>query len=235
MIRTLMECYSPCLDLKAWLLFRELITRLPILNITRLLKAHSFLGILQKTLKWLREDVEACPDSPSSLLEESTGAESSSATVENPSQTPRETRKRKRDGSHPLSSHIHHGNSPSFSYICRSICLTIDQLQSLTKELSDGSRGYATEHMKNALKALPEEAANILGDVVVLVNRALDTTTTHQQSPNPSLVMECLPPAVNLWGNRSSAGSSPSDDVCTIDLNSPTTLTDVSLSSQPNV
>lgn len=193
---------SPCLEVKAWILLRRLFLRLPIFNIARRLKAEGFTKILLKTLRQLKEKLEdgsiASNGDPG---EDSTAAE------------PEKSRKRKRDGSHVDLLLQLDRKTLDASLLCTSIILAMTELQTLTVELPDRSRGYAIEHMKSALRALPEHSASIFGTFISIVN-LIRSKFSGTPVPNDILeIEECLPPMIAIWESRSITHIGPSNDV----------------------
>ncbi|KAL8661726.1 MAG: hypothetical protein Q9202_005348 [Teloschistes flavicans] len=157
---------SVLLELKVWRLFGELIPRLPVTNLARLLRDHGFLNILQNTFKSLADAMvqheTPAQDRLQSLATRSSAssseASSSSATISDPDMKGRRSKKRNRDGTNKMHSQV----TPALDLgpvFCQ-LCGVLRQLQASAQ---DDSHGYAVEHLKMSLRAPTEQAANIFG------------------------------------------------------------------------
>ncbi|KAL8773274.1 MAG: hypothetical protein Q9203_004499 [Teloschistes exilis] len=160
---------SVVLELKVWLLFGELIPRLPLTNLARLLRDHGFLNILQNTLKSLADPMgqDGIPvheglQSPTGSSNASSEAGSSSATIE-PDKIGQRSKKRNRDGTYKKRS----GVTPALELrpIFDRLCGVLRQLQAL---VHDELHGYAVEHLSMVLRAPPEQAANLFGRLLTV-------------------------------------------------------------------
>ncbi|KAL9612018.1 MAG: hypothetical protein Q9167_003384 [Letrouitia subvulpina] len=196
------ESPSPCLEPKAWILFRRLVVRLPIFNIARRLKAEGFAKILLKTFQQLKKRLDNADTPPNGQHgEDSTAA------------GPQKSRKRKRDEPHVDLQQRLANKTLDASLLCRSIILAVKELQSLTVELPDRSRGYAIEHMKSALRALPEHSASIFGTFISIVTQIRSRSSSTPVSDDTLDIEECLPPMIAIWGLRSVTHIGPSNDL----------------------
>ncbi|KAL8688769.1 MAG: hypothetical protein Q9218_005403 [Villophora microphyllina] len=198
---------SILLEPKIWLLFGELVPRLPLTNLARLLRDHSFLNVLENALKLLEDAAhqdgtldQNRQQSPirSTSRGSSSEAGSSSATISGPGDVPRHTRKRHRDGTYkeqpgpaPV---IHLGRL--FGHLCG----VLRQLQALVQ---DKSHGYAVEHIKMALRASTEQAASMLGRSLTIANKLLSDAVRATRHERGVTLKECIEASVHIWKCRS--------------------------------
>ncbi|KAL8707427.1 MAG: hypothetical protein Q9220_007546 [cf. Caloplaca sp. 1 TL-2023] len=141
------------LEPTVWILLRELIPRLPVANLARLLRANGFLGIVSKLLNSLEErasekeeldDYGPPPLSPSTTSSDSLGAaDSSSATIDHAPKVSAGSKKRKRDGTSPADQHVEEGVGVNASGVFVIVCDVVTDLQALTQDNSHGAEGAA--------------------------------------------------------------------------------------------
>ncbi len=174
---------------------------MPLTITARLLNTYKFIVVIKNTLQWLQQNVdEGKESSPQEREDASATAESSSATLEaSPVEASQRSRKRKRDGT-PISPRGGSSKAdPNTEVLYKSICSAIREMESLTRDLPDGSRGFAVEHMKATLRSSPEHAAAILGGFFAITNVIMrgsvgtPTDTFHG----------CISPMLAIWDLRS--------------------------------
>lgn len=171
----LMRVLSICLEPKLWHLILELIPCFPVPNLARLLRAHGFVNILVKTLKTAvhalsNQGYGLPPSSNGASSESSSAADSSSATVEATVSLPKMSKKRKRDGRMVHQHRAITAYKGDVEPLYDAICATLAELQALTE---NDDYGYACEHLKMALRATPDKAAEILGSSLIITNHLL--------------------------------------------------------------
>ncbi|KAL8950346.1 MAG: hypothetical protein Q9222_003616 [Ikaeria aurantiellina] len=199
------QSQSELLEPNVWMLLRELILRLPVSNLARLLRSHGFLSTLLKLLNLLdahlqhdeKRNGNGLPSTlPSTTSSDSRGADSSSATIEANPKTSAKSKKRKRDGTSTVSNHIEERvgiNPPQIFHI---VCDVVSELQALAQ---DESHGYAVEHLKIALQATPEQAAEILGKALVLLDNLLRNPARSPATKHLGRYATNISPWVALW------------------------------------
>ncbi|KAI4196870.1 MAG: hypothetical protein LQ350_006290 [Teloschistes chrysophthalmus] len=196
---------SVLLELKVWLLFGELIPRLPLTNLARLLRDHGFLNIIQNTLKSLADamgrdgnSVHEALQSPTTRSNGSSSeAGSSSATID-ADETERRSKKRNRDGTYKERSSVTSALDlrPAF---CR-LCGVLRQLQAFVQ---DESHGYAVEHLKMALRAPTEQAANIFGRFLTVAYSLFLKDPTARAYEQSIPLKESIESSIHIWKSRS--------------------------------
>lgn len=221
---------SLCVDFQAWLLLRELLVFTPMSNIARLLNAHNFTSTLQKTFNWLDKQVGYTTSLSicGSHEDAAAMADSSSATVEiSPIDQPKKSRKRKRSETSALT-RIDPKNDIERLYV--SICSVIKQLNTLIGTSTEGSSDFATEHLKSAFRAPPEQAAKILGSALTVASLFLDNYETtmilgesadyleveglNQHTRDIALVHEaCIFAVANIWDSCSGISGGALDEL----------------------
>ncbi|KAI4283447.1 MAG: hypothetical protein L6R35_005174, partial [Caloplaca aegaea] len=210
--RTGPEPRSVYLEPKVWSLILELVRRLRVPNLARLLRAHSFINILANALKILedslRDEKHVPPhsskgaSSASSVSSNSSGAmDSSSATVEACIVPSIISRKRKRDG--PLADQ-HPASAPhivNLELVFWGIGAVLIELQEI---MEVNSYDYVNEHLKMAFRVFPDQAAEILGRSHTITSFLLRTRTETLVANSVS--SRPLSPRAwfRLWDSRSS-------------------------------
>ncbi len=199
---------SPCLEFKAWLLLRSLVARIPLTNVARLLNTYNFTAIVALTLQHLRqefglgnilsqqenEDVLATADSSSVTLEVS------------PTEAPQRSKKRKRDGTSTSPSKPCSIASPHTDALYKSICSSTRDVEALTRDLPDGSRGFAVEYMKATLRSSPGKAAAMLGSFFATTDAILRRSKEYPED----MFDGCISPMLAIWNLRSDTEDDPS-------------------------
>ncbi|KAL9026555.1 MAG: hypothetical protein Q9196_004796 [Gyalolechia fulgens] len=200
---------STCLEPRVWQLIRELL-RLPVANLARLLRTHSFVTILHKTLKALKDSLPTSgtlaqhePQSPTNgtSRESSAAADSSSVTIDGSVDLPKTGKKRKRGGT-PIEHHhrvITGGLDIGLLY--ESICGVIRYVQALSK---DDSYGCAVEYLKKSLQAPTEQAAEMLGASLTLTDYVLGNVAEARSLAQEDLIRRYVDPWVKMWTSRAS-------------------------------
>ncbi|KAL8714502.1 MAG: hypothetical protein Q9225_006550 [Loekoesia sp. 1 TL-2023] len=200
---------SICLELSLWQLLRELVRRLPVANLARLLRAHGFINIVIKTLRALENALpigespakHGLPSSNNGMSREASPvADSSSATVDVSVELSKTSKKRKRDGTMVNHRRSDTTNQHDIGSLYASICDVTNQMQALVK---DDSHGYAIEHLKMALRASPEEAAEILSIAFTIANHVLWSTSKTQSLRQEESLHLSLDPWIEIWTCRS--------------------------------
>ena len=143
---------------------------------------------------------------------ESILADSSSTTIDVPSDTTRRTsRKRKRDGNAVLPSNLPCRPKVNAAKLLLCICSATRQILKLTVDAVGGDE-FATEHMKATLKTTPERAGKILGSSLSVIRQVLQNLGNEPGGANYVDIHECLLlPMIGLWECRATA----SDDLTT--------------------
>ena len=198
---------------------QDLVIRIPLTSVARLLIAHQFTSVLRKTLGWLQRQVHrvaVSPDVEFGIQELFDSPEESSDTAESSSGGPRTPKKRKLDGTEVTASREAVSTATgAFRIVYLAICRTVSQLQVLTMG-PEQTHGFAVEHMKSSLRSSPEDAAHILGSSFYLTNRLIQTTPGYfhrkkvftrelQQLLANTGYSSCIIPAIDLWNQRSHA------------------------------
>ena len=196
--------------MQAWQLFKDLILCLPLTNLARLLRDHSFLGTVLNALKSLGS-IEIISNASSGYVpgsarngspnDTSSGADSSSVTVGAPVESPRTSKKRKRNGAvvdHSLVTRRGHVDGQG---VFSTLCGIINQLEALCK---DQSHGYAREQLKMAMGAHCEQAASLLGESIAIIHRILLNLASPSISQIDTFVKHAVP-WIRLWKSRSSS------------------------------
>lgn len=144
--------------------------RTSLTNAARLLNAHKFTALLQKTFKWMREQADRGTVQPNFPLFWDPAASSSDTIEISATERPTNSRKRKRDDpqSGPLQKSI-----GDLGFLFASICSTIVKLQAMING-PIRLRDFAIEHLKSAIRSSPEQAADILGSSMVLASLIFD-------------------------------------------------------------
>lgn len=204
-------------------------------NIARLLNAHNFTSTLQKTFHWLDKQVGYTTSLSirGSHEDAAAMADSSSATVEiSPVDQPKKSRKRKRNETSALT-RIDPKNDIERLYV--SICSVIKQLNTLIGTLTEGSPDFATEHLKSAFRAPPEQAAKLLGSALTVASLFLDNHETtmilgesahyleveglNQYTRDIALVHEaCIFAVVNIWDSCSGISGGALDELRVVNI-----------------
>lgn len=217
---------SICLELRLWQFFRELVPRLPVANLARLLRTHGFINIVLKTLKALENTlhISGTPTKhgvPSPIngmsRETSPAADSSSATVDVSVEPLKTSKKRKRDGTVVNHCRSDTTNQPDVGSLYVNICDVTNQLQALLK---DDSHGYAIEHLKMALRASPEEAAEILGTAFTIANQVVWSVPKTPSLQQEGSLRHSLDPWIEIWTSRSCRTAKTAEEVRAVLLRS---------------
>jgi len=198
---------SPCIDFRAWLLFRVLAIQIPLANTARLLNTYKFMVILTNTLQWLQQKVDQEKESsPQEREDVSVTAESSSATLEaSPVEAPQRSKKRKREFTAASPSEPSQTVDPNIKALYKSICSTIRETEALTRDLPDGSRGFCVEYMKASLRSSPQDAAAILGSSFTVT----DVIIRGSDEPSAEMLDGCISPMLALWNIRTDGKDDP--------------------------
>ncbi|KAL8960512.1 MAG: hypothetical protein Q9193_002795, partial [Seirophora villosa] len=200
------DAKSVYLESKVWSLILELVQRLRVPNLARLLRTHNFIKILANALRTvedtLRDGKHALPSShksassASSVSSNSSGAmRSSSATVEGSIVSSITSRKRKRDGS---LIHEDPGTAAHMVNIELVFCRIGAVLVALQELMDVDSSGYANEHLKMAFRVFPDQAAEILGRSHTITNLLLRTHTDAMVAESLAFASACFIPTLEL-------------------------------------
>ncbi|KAL8732543.1 MAG: hypothetical protein Q9181_003933 [Wetmoreana brouardii] len=204
---------------QVWLLFRELVLRLPIANLARLLRNFGFLEIMLNALKSLEAALpnvgtptENGPESTSRTSSESCGGgDSSSATVRASVEPSRTSQKRRRDGTPKDYSYAVLTSTLDIGRLHGIFSSVVSKLQTLTQ---DDVSGYATEHLKIALITLPDQAADILSRSLIITNQVLRNPPQAQGVQLVDWPIDYVNPWVQLWKSRSANARDTDVNVC---------------------
>ena len=191
---------SPCLELDAWLLFRELISCVPIANLARLLRNHGFLEIVLKTLRSMQDPIEGRntqneqgekPSSSNVSVEPSSATDSRPAIV-SASVTPTKStgEKFKLIAANVDSDESSAMDNSKLERIFKTLSAIIQRLQ---QRADDDSQGYAVEHLKMALRASPEQASEMFGISLGLTNFIFEATK------GPAVQSDISGLSINSW------------------------------------
>ena len=196
---------SPCLIPKTWLFLQSLVARVPLTNTTRLLSTYKFTAIVRNTFQWLQQKSNLGENFlPQESEDAFASTESSSATLEvSPVEALQRPRKRKRDGTSivPIKPGVIAGLNAEALY--KSICSTIREVEALTNDSPDGSRGFAVEYMKATLRSFPEDAAVMLGSFLTVTNIIVQRSNEN----SADIFDECISPMLAMWNLRSNTKS----------------------------
>lgn len=181
-------------------------------NTARLLHAHDFIGLLQKTLEWLHEhsdDAAECLDFSS---QNSVAVVDSSSTIEAPTikQTVK-SRKRKRDGYLNMLDNKERKLISDFEILYISIFRATIQLQRLTN-LPSAQQGFFVEHLKSAFRGTSEQAAEVLKSTVSIADSILRKETKNSTESKVRMLQKCGDSAAEIWNLRSIAEQDFLDD-----------------------
>ncbi|KAL8966531.1 MAG: hypothetical protein Q9183_003333, partial [Haloplaca sp. 2 TL-2023] len=209
---------SVLLEVQAWQLFQDLILCLPLTNLARLLRDHTFLGIVLNALKSLGS-IEFSRNSSSSNLpgsarngspsNTSSGADSSSVTVGAPVQSPRTSKKRKRNGAVVDHSFAAGRKDVDGQRVFNTLCGILRQLQTLCQ---NQSYGYAREHLKMAMETHRDQAASLLGESIAIIHRILPNLASPNISQGDTFAKNVMP-WIRLWKSRSSSDTGTAVDL----------------------
>ncbi|KAL8969934.1 MAG: hypothetical protein Q9197_004081 [Variospora fuerteventurae] len=214
--RTGPEPKSVYLEPKVWSLILELVRRLRVPNLARLLRTHGFINILANALKILEDtlrDEKHVPPHPSkgsstasSISSNSSRAmDSSSATVEASIVPSIISRKRKRDG--PLTDQ-HPASAPHIV----NLGLVFNRIGAVLVELQEimevNSYDYANEHLKMAFRVFPNQAAEMLGRSHTITSLLLRTRKENLVANSVSSRPLSSRVWFRLWETRSSRAGS---------------------------
>lgn len=211
-------------------MLQELVVRIPLTSVARLLSAHQFTSILRDTLQWLQKHVNRGTLSPGVGVEDEDLAdplEESSETVESSSSERGTSKKRRLDGTEVTASEEAVSTATgAFRVLNLAICGCVRQLESLTMD-PEQTQGFAVEHMKSSLRSSAEDAAQILGSSSYLTNCIVQTPQTHwhrrrlftreiQKLLADTGYRSCVLPLIDLWNRRSliRQRSASSSNVC---------------------
>ena len=210
---------SVCLEPKIWQLFWVLIPRLPVANLARLLRSHGFISILLKTLKAFEAGLQtngsliehaSSSSAKSTSRESSAAADSSSATINFSTEPSKPSKKRKRDGTLVDHKFENPSTKPDPESFYQTVCGVITRLQALVK---DESHGYAVEHLRMALSASPDQAAQIVGACFTIRNSMLWQIAGKDCFLERNRICLCLDPWVEMWTLRSSRTAKTATEV----------------------
>ena len=199
---------SPCLEPTAWLLLQSLIALNPLIIVARLLNTFKFILIVKEPIQWLQQKLDLEEGSLPQDNEDALAAvESSSVTLKiSPVKPPQKSRKRKRDGTPTSLSRPSSVASPSTKALYKAVFSTIKEVEGLTRDTSDETRGFAVEYMKATLRGSPEHAAAMLGSFFAITHAILPKL---KDQPTEFLD-EYLNPMLAIWDLRSNANDDPS-------------------------
>ncbi|KAL8677834.1 MAG: hypothetical protein Q9186_005779 [Xanthomendoza sp. 1 TL-2023] len=194
-----------CLDIELWSLFRELLPRVPLANLARLLRDHGFLDILLTTLEFFEESVIGAEKKGDKDPKCYTSGKSPSAT--NPTSAtlrtsvvpPRPSKKRKLDKSMIKCDSSLPEKDPDLSSF-RLVCSILRQMQALGR---NNSHGYSVEHLRMALRASPEQAAELLGRSLNITKYTLQNFNHASGKLSNELFNDLMDPWVEIWKLRS--------------------------------
>lgn len=158
----LADTCSVCLDYRAWMLLRELVLRTPLTSVARLLSAHKLTGTIQSTLQWLAEKCRSIPEDLFWLIEADMSDPNSALEEASPGSLSQPSRKRKRDGQSKATTTW---TPKDVRFLYTSICCNLIEMQDI---ITDGSQGYAVEHLKAALRCPLEIAASTLDCAAII-------------------------------------------------------------------
>ena len=225
--------YSPRANYRAWILLRVLIVRTPLAVTARLLKTCKFMESLGAALKLVSQCGHA---KLKALVQDGKGrdwnSDSSFHTLESSSNESQPSRKRKRGSaafgedqfmsSSCESQRSNNVNRESTQVLLVAICSAVSQLEELSID-SDVVRGYASEHMKFAMRVPPEQAATMLEYTVNIVNHFMQKG--HRKSSS-ELVFQirqidsaygvCISSVGKLWLNRFQGRKKVSDEMSNV-------------------
>ena len=208
---------SPHLKPKTWVLLQELVVRVPLTSVARLLCAHHFTRVLRDTLGWLQKKVNrvtVSSDVEFGNEESFDPPDDSSDTVESSSSERRASKKRRLDGTEVNNSENDvKPATGAFRILYLTICGTVKQLLSLVTD-PEQKQGYAVEYMKSSLRSPPEDVAHILGSSFYLTNRLIQTPQKHRHQGRVFTrdlqrllagtgYKSCIIPMIDLWNRRS--------------------------------
>lgn len=135
--------------------------------------------------------------------------ESSSSTTVQEGLSTKKSKKRKRDQTRPSTDEI---DTPKFSDTHKlhfAICSAVKQLETCNIGTSQGSDGFAAEHMKAALKASVKQCSRILGGFFGSLSNVLGTVDHRSQDRKldeaANIYENLIQPMVELWNLRSSS------------------------------
>ncbi|KAL9010703.1 MAG: hypothetical protein Q9173_004395, partial [Seirophora scorigena] len=200
------EAKSVYLESKVWSLILELVLRLRVPNLARLLRTYNFINILANALRivedTLRDGNHALPSSPksaSSASSDPSGAmRSSSATVEARIVSAITSRKRKRDGSWVDQDPGTAAHMVNIELVFCRIGAVLVELQEL---MDVDSSGYASEQLKMAFRVFPDQAAEILGRSHNITNLLLRTHRDALVAESLAFASACFIPTLELLGS----------------------------------
>lgn len=182
-------------------------------NTARLLHAHNFVGLLQKTLKWLHErsnDAAECLDFSS---QNSVAVVDSSSTIEAPTIKKKvKSRKRKRDGYLNMLDKKERKLISDFEVLYISIFRATIQLQRLIMDFPSAQQGFFIEHLKSVFRGTSEQAAEILRSTVSIADSILRKGTENSTEIKVCMLKNCGDSAAEIWNLRSIAGQDLLDD-----------------------
>ncbi|KAL8815983.1 MAG: hypothetical protein Q9223_004941 [Gallowayella weberi] len=211
-----LEHPEACLDLDLWSLFRELIPRLPLANLARLLRDHGFLAILLTTLSSFEERVDRTNEKRHKDAQSYTSgklsdaAESTSSTLGTSVEHRRPSKKRKLDEPMISCNPSLPKKKPDFLASFLLVCNTLRQLQALGR---DHSHGYAVEHLRMALKASPEQAAGLLGRSLNIIKYMLRIPNHGWVNVPDEFFQDLMNPWIEVWTVRSKRAGNASIEV----------------------
>ena len=177
-------------------MLKEVVARCPTVNVARFLRAHQFVSIVETLFLYIRDDTVSRLEGSDKEVESSV-----EPVAEN-----QVSKKRKRDCSEsapkPKKAQLTDANA-----LFIVACSVMGHVIALTKLLSVGSRDYAAEHLKHALKCPSQSAADILGCAFYITNDLLQNLkiTSNPQRARSSKTNEdtayvyCLAPLVEFW------------------------------------
>ncbi|KAL8934781.1 MAG: hypothetical protein Q9216_005735 [Gyalolechia sp. 2 TL-2023] len=213
------DSQSACLAPRVWQLIRELLPRLPVANLARLLRNHGFVDIFLKTFKALRDTLPTSINSTQhqsqtsvsgTSRESSAAADSSPVTIDGSVDLPKTGKKRKRDGSPIENYHKITTSELDIESLYESICDVITHIHALS---TDDSYGYSVEYLKKSLQAPTEKAAELLGTSLTLTRYVLGKATAIGSLGQEDLFRRYVDPWVKIWTSRSSRATNSSQEL----------------------
>ncbi|KAL6715509.1 hypothetical protein ACLMJK_006470 [Lecanora helva] len=217
--------YRPHQTCKAWLLLRELLVRTPMAAVARLIKEHTLINSLRRTIEWLygrccrvakstqSPDDQLIDDIPGDLFDP----------MESSFIRPNESRKRKRDeDKSPPASPLYATKPYIFRRTCSlftAVCGVFAQLDELASDECQ-KKGFVVEHLRFAMKSSLEEAAIILGKSLYITNQIL--RSAYQSSFKRTFYMNWakstetphIMPLIDFWSSRHRGTEEISGDSC---------------------
>jgi len=190
------------------MLLSQLVIRSPKATVARLLSAHQFINILEKTFCQIREaTVQMLLHQSSDGKFKPESEESSSEPIQ--SHRPRVPKKRKRHLEAPQTPSS--ANSSRFYFILFSAaCSAVRQIVNLAKVEQGQPEDFAVEHLKHALKSSVTDISSILGTAFFMASHELREQERHPDGLNRNdgiyhkiAFQPWIFPMIDLWSLHS--------------------------------